>query len=273
MGWTDDADTEGLIEENFLVALVAGALMVAVAAVLYFVGFSYDPGWFEGQNIVSSMGIIFLIVFIPAIAISTLTGKSDLVKWEALFLLISVGLVLIGNGYDFSKLMQSFNSQISALKGMQVNQLLMLILIMAGIATAVAIGTGHNVSSGAILLILALIAAIGIINWFNSGTFANIGQYIKEHGFWFAAGKALSDFTGGLAAGSAGWFIGVGCLAIGIMFVIIPGWQTWVGIILIIIGTGITGTTLSHAIWGLPFMIRFPESINPIQQENNMEKR
>ena len=148
MGWTDDADTEGLIEENPFIFIALGIVGIAIAGVLYFVGIDYQPGWFEGQNLISTMGIIFLIIFIPAIAISTLTGKSDLVKWEALFLLISVGMILIGNGFDFSKFMTSFTAQIQALGNLQVNQILMALVIIIGIAVAVAVASGHKVGGG-----------------------------------------------------------------------------------------------------------------------------
>ena len=244
MGWTDDADTEGLIEENPFIFIALGLVGVAIAGVLYFVGIDYQPGWFEGQNLVSTMGIIFLIVFIPAIAISTLTGKSDLVKWEALFLLISVGMVLIGNGFDFSKFMQSFTAQIKALGSLQVNQILMALLIIIGIAVAVAVASGHKVSGGAVLMIVVLLAAIGIMNMWNAGTFDNIGATIQEHGWAYTIGKALSDFTGGLADGEAGMAIGFGCLVIGIILVVIPNFSTPIGVLLLIIGAGITGMDL-----------------------------
>jgi len=222
MGWTDDADTEGLIEENPFIFIALAIIGIAVAGVLYFVGIDYQPGWFEGQNLISTMGIIFLIIFIPAIAISTLTGKSDLVKWEALFLLISVGMILVGNGFDFSKFMQSFNSNISSLGDMQVNQVLMALVIIVGIAIAFAAGSGNKVSIGAILTIVVLLAIIGFINLWNAGTFDNIGETIQEHGYAYTFGKIISDFTGGLGDGIAGKGIGIGCLAIGLILVILP---------------------------------------------------
>ena len=243
MGWTDDADTEGLVEENPFIFIALGLVGVAIAGVLYFVGIDYQPGWFEGQNLVSTMGIIFLIVFIPAIAISTLTGKSDLVKWEALFLLISVGMVLIGNGFDFSKFMQSFNSQISGLGSTQVNQVLMALVIIIGIAIAFAVGSGNKVSAGAIMSIVVLLAIIGIINMWNAGTFDNFNTYIQDKGWAYALGKGFSDFTGGLGDGVAGKGIGIGCLAIGLILVLLPGKSTVAGILLIIIGTGILGSS------------------------------
>jgi len=244
MGWTDDADTEGLFEENFLVALILGALLIGIATILYFVGFSYDPGWFEDQNIISSMGIIFLIIFIPAIAISTLTGHSDLTKWEGLFLVIAVIMIWMGNNFSWQKFLSAWQSDLSFLKvDSSLSQLVMLILIVVGIGMAIAIATGHKVGIGAVVLILSLILVIGIINWWNAGTFSNISATIQEKGIWYLLGKALSDFTAGLARGGAGAAIGIGCLALGIAMVAIPNTSTPIGVILIIIGTGITGTS------------------------------
>ncbi len=249
MGWTDDADTEGLVEENPLVFIIIGVVGATVATLLYVYGIEYNPGWFEGQNLVSTLGIIFLLIFIPAIAISTATGKSNLVKWEALFLLISVGMILVGNGLDFKKFLEAFDSSISFLGNSTVSQILTAMLIIMLLAIAVAIGTGHRVGAGAAAVIFVLLLAIGVINLWNSGTLGNIGNYIRERGFWYAFGKALSDFTGGLAAGKAGAAIGAGCLIIGILMVIIPNWSTPIGIILIIIGAGILGTALWEQFW------------------------
>ena len=226
MGWTDDPDEEGLIEENPFIFVIIGIIIIAGGAILYTVGIEYDPGWFEGQNLISTMGIIFLIIFIPAIAISTLTGKSDLVKWEALFLFGAVFMILLGNGFDFSKVMEAFAAQISALGNMKVNQVLMALIIIIGIGIAFAAGTGKSVSMGAVFVILVLLLAIGIINMWNAGTFDNFGNYLQENGFWYAAGKALSDFTGGLAEGKAGMAIGFGCLAVGIILVLVPNFST-----------------------------------------------
>jgi len=160
MGWTDDPDEEGLIEENPFVFIVIAMIGAVVVTILYTVGIDYDPGWFEGQNLISTMGIIFLIIFLPAIAISTATGKSDLVKWEALFLLISVVMILIGNDFDFSRAIEAFTSQISSLGNIQLNQILTALIIIIGIGIAIAAGTGHNVSGGAVFAIIVLLLAI-----------------------------------------------------------------------------------------------------------------
>lgn len=240
-GWTGDADTEGLFEENFLVAIIVGVSLLVIAMIGHFVGVSVDLNWFEGQNLISTMGIIFLIVFIPAIAISTFTGKSDLVKWEALFLLIAVGMILIGNGFNFSDALESFTASIAALGNMQVNQLLMAFVVIIGIAIAIAVGTGQRVSGGAAVVIIILLAAIGIMNLWTSGTFDNIGSTIQNDGWAFFFGKVLSDFTGGLAAGHAGAAIGIGCVIIGLVLVLIPNFSTPIGVLLLIIGAGITG--------------------------------
>lgn len=250
MGWTDDPDEEGLVEENPFIFIIIGIVGAIAVSILHFVGIEYQPGWFEGQNLISTMGIIFLIIFIPAIAISTLTGRSDLVKWEAIFLFASVFMILVGNGFDFSKFLASFDSAISSLGDTKVSQILMATLIIILIGLAFAVGTGHKVGMGAIMLIIVLLIAIGLVNLWNAGTFDNLGQYINEKGIWYAIGKAISDFTGGLAAGKAGAAIGVGCLVIGILMVLIPSWSTPVGILLIIIGAGITGTALWDQFWG-----------------------
>ena len=243
MSWQDDPDTEGVVEENPFRYIIIGGIGLLIVTLLY-VGIPYKPEWFEGQNLVSTIGIIFLLIFVPAIAISTLTGKSDLVKWEAIFLFLSVFMILLGNGFDFSKFMPAFSSNISALGNTKVSQVLMALIILIGIGIAFAAGSGHKVSGGAILAILVLLAVIGIINLYNSGYFNNLSQNLQQHGFWYMFGKALSDFTGGLAAGKAGMAIGFGCLVIGFILVIFPNFSTPIGILLLIIGTGITGYSL-----------------------------
>ena len=249
MSWTDDADTEGLVEENPFTFIVVAIIGLVAVTILYAVGIEYNPGWFEGQNLLSTMGIIFLLIFIPAIAISTLTGKSDLVKWEAIFLFLSVFMILLGNGFDFSKFMQSFSSNISTLGNTKVSQVLMALVILIGIGIAFAAGSGHKVSGGAILAILVLLAVIGIINLYNSGYFDNLSQNFQQHGFWYVAGKAISDFTGGLADGRAGMAIGFGLIAIGLILVFIPNFSTPIGVLLLIIGSGILGKSMWEWLW------------------------
>lgn len=253
MGWTDDPDIEGLMEENPFIFIATAIIGIVAASVLYVFGIEYNPGWFEGQNLLSTMGIIFLLIFIPAIAISTLTGKSDLVKWEALFLLISVGMIFIGNGFDFSKFMDSFMAQISALGNMQVNQVLMALVIIIGIAIAFAVGSGHKVSGGAVLIIVVLLAAIGIMNIWNAGTFDNFGNYVQDKGWAYAIGKAIGDFTAGLATSEVGIYMGFGCIAVGIILTVIPNFSTPIGVLLIIIGSGLVGPTVYDEVsdwWG-----------------------
>ncbi len=249
MGWTDDPDEEGLIEENPFIFAVIAVILLAVAGILYFVGIDYDPGWFEGLNLVSTMGVIFLIIFIPAIAISTLTGHSDLVKWEALFLFGAVFMILIGNNFDFQGVMESFSSTISSLGNIQVNQLLMALVVIIGVAIAFAVGAGKNVSMGAILIIVILLLALGLINMYNAGTFENWGNYVSEKGWAYAIGKALSDFAGGLADGEAGMMMGFSMIVVGIILVLIPSHSTIIGAFLIIVGCGVVGNALWDEIW------------------------
>lgn len=249
MGWTDDADEEGLIEENPFTFIVVAIIGLVAVTILYGIGIPYSPGWFEGQNLISTMGIIFLLIFVPAIAISTLTGKSDLVKWEAIFLFLSVFMILIGNGFNFSKFIQAFSSNISALGNTKVSQVLMALIIIIGVAIAFAAGSGHKVSGGAILAIIVLLAAVGMINLYNSGYFDNLSQNLQQHGFWYMFGKAISDFTGGLAEGKAGMAIGFGLIIIGLILVLVPNFSTPIGALFLIIGSGIVGMDLWDMLW------------------------
>ena len=160
-------------------------------------------------------------------------------------MLLAVAMVWIGNNFSLQKFLDAWKANFSFLGGnSNIGQLLMAILIIILVAIAFAIGTGHKIGPGAIMVVIVLLVAIGVINLWNSGYFQNVGQYIQQKGIWFALGKALSDFTGGLAAGKAGMAIGFGCLAIGIILVIIPNFSTPIGIILIIIGCGIVGTAM-----------------------------
>jgi len=244
MGWTDDPDEEGLIEENPFVFIGLALAVIVAAGILHFIGISYDPGWFEGQNLISTMGVIFLIFGMTVIGVSTLTGHSDLVKWEALFLIIAVAMILIGNDFDFRGALETLAAEVSGLGSLKIADVMMAILLLVGIATAVAIGTGHRVGMGAAVLIVVLVAVMGVINMWNAGTFDGWGATVQEEGWAYALGKALSDFTGGLAAGHAGMAIGFGCLVIGFVLVIIPNFSTPIGVVLLIIGAGITGMTL-----------------------------
>ncbi|GEM_PF-4904237 len=249
MGWTDDPDEEGLIEENPFIFVIIGIIIIAGAAVLYTVGIEYDPGWFEGQNLISSMGIIFLLTGLPAIMISTFTGKSDLVKWEALFLFGAVFMILLGNSFDFSKAMESFTATISSLGNVQVNQLLMALLIIVGVGVAFAAASGKSVSGGAILLIIVLLVAIGLINMWNAGTFDNFSSYLQEKGIAYAIGKAIGDFTAGLATSPVAIPMGLGMIAIGLILVFIPNFSTPIGVLLIIIGCGLVGGGVWDQFW------------------------
>ena len=244
MGWTDDSDEEGLIEENPFIFVYIGVAFLVVISALHFVGLSYNPEWFEGQNLLSSMGIILFIMGIVAIGVSTFTGKSDLVMWEAMFLFGAVIMILIGNDFDFSGMMAAFASELEALGGVSLSKILMALVIIIGVAIAFAVGTGKKVGIGAAAVLLALIAVIGFINMWNAGTFDDFGTAVETEGWAYAAGLVLSDFTGGLADGAAGKAIGFGCLVIGLLLVIIPNWSTPIGVLLLIIGVGITGNWL-----------------------------
>ena len=227
MGWTDDSDTEGLIEENFLVALIFGALLIGIAVVLYFVGFSYDPGWFEGQNIISTMGIIFLLSGIPSIMISTLTGKSDLVKWEALFLIISVGMIYIGNNFD---IIGAFSSKVTswASTDWDVKDLISIVLFVVLIVSAIAAAFGKGFSIGsAIIVVICLIALFGInAGWTWDSFFDKLGTAIHQTTggiLGVDTGATIGIFAAGAAAGAAvgsvvpGIGTGVGALVGGLL--------------------------------------------------------
>jgi len=96
-GWTGDSDTEGLFEENFLVAIIIGVALLVVAIAGYYIGFDINLTWFAGQNFWSTAGIIILVIFIPAIAFSTFTGRSDLIAAEAIFILIGFVMIYLMN--------------------------------------------------------------------------------------------------------------------------------------------------------------------------------
>ena len=207
MGWTDDLDTEGLVEENPFIFIIIGIIGAVAVSILYLVGIEYDPGWFEGQNLVSTIGIIFLIIFIPAIAISTLTGKSDLVKWEAIFLLISVGLVYIGNNFDFDEFISAFQSKIgewlnTEWETQHLISVVLIIAIIIGVATA-AMGKGFGIGSAVVVFVC--IAALVALNMGEGGFFENTGKGIKN------TIKALTGVNvEGLAKGAG---IGAACAA------------------------------------------------------------
>jgi len=201
MGWTDDPDTEGLVEENPFIFIIVGIIGAVAVSILYFVGIEYYPGWFEGQNLVSTMGIIFLIIFIPAIAISTLTGRSDLVKWEAAFLLISFLMIYLGNNFD---IINAFGAKIGSWLNIDwnVKDLISIVLIVAIIATAISAAFGKGVSFGSAAIFAICIVALWAINsgWSWDNFFEKIGSAI-HHG---TSGLIGADIGTSLAIGLLG---------------------------------------------------------------------
>ena len=220
MSWTDDSDTEGLIEENPFIFAVFAIIGLAVVGVLTFVGIDYQPGWFEGQNIISTMGIIFLLVFIPAIAISTLTGKSDLIKWEAMFLLVSVGMIYIGNNFD---IIGAFSSKIGswASADWDVKDLISIVLFVVLIVSAIAASFGKGFSIGsAVIVVICLIALFGI----NAGW--------TWDSFFDKLGTAIHQTTGGIIGVDLGAAIGVfaaGAAVGAVAGSVVPGLGTGIG--------------------------------------------
>ena len=225
MGWTDDSDTEGLIEENPFIFIALGIIAIGVAGVLYYFGIDYDPGWFEGQNIISTMGIIFLIIFIPAIAISTLTGKSDLVKWEALFLIISVAMIWLGSNFDIiNALTSKFATWASV--DWTVKDLLTIVLIITLIAMAISSAWGKGVGTGTALLAIICIVGIYLVN--NPA----VAESISDGSFFEKLGKATSDMTKGAVGEDLGRLVGIGvagATAGALVGSIVPGIGTGIG--------------------------------------------
>jgi hypothetical protein len=240
MGWTDDADTEGIWEENFIMAMILGVLIIGTVSILHFVGISYDPGWFEGQNIFSTMGIVFLLVGIAAIGFSTFTGKSDLVKWEAFFLLIAVGMIYVGNNLDIDSFIQSFDAEFSSWLDISwtSGDLLTLVLIVTLIAMAVSSVFGKGIGIGS--AILAVICIVGIFLLNNPG----VAEYFSSGTFFEKSGEAMQDMTNGVIDADLGAALGVGVgtaaagAAIGS---VVPGIGTGVGAVVGFLGgTGVT---------------------------------
>lgn len=208
MSWTDDADTEGLVEENPLVFLIIGAMGATVATLLYVYGIEYNPGWFEGQNLISTLGIIFLLIFIPAIAISTAIGKSDLVKWEALFLLISVAMIFFGNNWN---IIDAFKAKVATWMNVEwdVKDLLTIVLIVTIILTAISASMGKGISFGSAIIFAICIFGIWALNsgWSWNSFFDKLGTAINN---------ATSGFIGedvGSALGAAGIGAAIGVTA------------------------------------------------------------
>jgi len=228
MGWTDDADTEGLVEENPLVFIIIGVVGATVATLLYVYGIEYNPGWFEGQNLVSTLGIIFLLIFIPAIAISTATGKSDLVKWEAVFLLISVGMIFFGNNWN---IINAFKAKVATWMNVEwdVKALLPVILIITIILTALSAAMGKGISLGSAAIFAMCVFGIWALNsgWTWDNFFDKLGAAMHHATSGFigedigsalraaGVGAAIGVTAAALIATGVGAPIGLGILAAG----------------------------------------------------------
>jgi len=215
-GWTGDEDEEGLIEENPFVFIVAGVVILAVVAVLYYVGIDYDPGWFEGQNLFSTMGSVFLVIFIPAIAISTFTGKSDLVRWEAIFLLIAVFMIWAGNNFDLDKFIEAFGAKIGEIQGINwgMKDIITIVLIAAILigAYSAAIGKGFGLGSAVVILICIVVLWVLHSGWVPGDSF--IGSLLGLPGSEGVAQvpDKMEDAAWGVGIGAG---IGAGaCLAL-----------------------------------------------------------
>ena len=176
MGWTDDPDTEGVVEENPYIFAIMAIIALIVASYLTFIGIDYD------------------------------------------------------------------------ISGIQMNQIIMAIILIIGIAMAVAIGTGHKIGIGAVFLFVLLLAVIGMVNLWNAGAFDSFQSNIQEKGWAYTIGQAIGQFTAGLATSDAGKWIGLGCIAVGIILVVIPNFSTPIGVLLIIIGSGLAGPTVYNEV-------------------------
>ena len=233
MGWTDDLDTEGLVEENPFIFIIIGVIGAVAVSILYLVGIDYYPGWFEGQNLISTMGIIFLIIFIPATAISTLTGRSDLVKWEAIFLILSFLMVYLGN----NDIINAFGAKIGSWLNIDwnVKDLISIVLIIAIIATAISAAFGKGVSFGSAAIFAICIVALWAINsgWSWDNFFEKIGS-------------AIHNATSGIVGADIGTSLGIGILG---------------AAAIILIGTGIGAPIGLGALAAIGFAIGFGGSI------------
>jgi len=176
MGWTDDSDTEGVVEENPYIFAIMAIIALIVASYLTFIGIDYD------------------------------------------------------------------------ISGIQMNQIIMAVILIIGIAMAVAIGTGHKIGMGAVFLFVLLLAVIGMVNLWNAGAFDSFQSNIQEKGWAYTIGQAIGQFTAGLATSDVGVYMGLGCIAVGIILVVIPNFSTPIGVLLIIIGSGLAGPTVYNEV-------------------------
>lgn len=217
-GWTGDADTEGLFEENFLVAIIIGVALFVFAVIGYFVGFDINLAWFEGQNFWSTAGIIILVIFIPAIAFSTFTGRSDLVAAEAVFILIGFAMIYLAHNFDFSEFVNVFQSDWFNLGNFDFNVSTLLTVVLL-VAIIVAVIGGIWRGSGISAAIIVVVCGVGIYI-INSSDPSNIFQEFGE-----MLGSTTSGFIGvdvgaAAASGIVGSIIGLG---VGILLAPVTG--------------------------------------------------
>jgi len=212
-GWTSDSDTEGLFEENLFVALIIGISLLVVAIVGFYIGFDINLQWFQGLNFWSTAGIIILCIFIPAIAISTFTGKSDLIAAEAIFILVGFAMIYMANNWDLSMFTDVFSSNWFNLGDFEFNvSTLMTIVFILAIVVSVIGGiiSGHPI--GASIVIIFCGFGIFLINSTDpSNIFNEIGESLRgtTEGFlgWDVGHTAATGLTGALAGAAAGALI------------------------------------------------------------------
>ncbi|MHA1289111.1 MAG: hypothetical protein ACTSPB_17115 [Candidatus Thorarchaeota archaeon] len=244
-GWTGDPDTEGLFEENFLVAIIIGISLLVFAVIGYFVGFDINLAWFEGQNFWSTAGIIILVIFIPAIAFSTFTGRSDLIAAEAIFILVGFGMIYLAHNFDLSEFLNVFQSDWFNLGNFDFNvSTLLTIVLIAAIIVAVIGGVlrGSGISASIVIIVCGI--GIFVINSPDPGNvFHEVGEALggATSGFIGAdiGAAAASGITGGLAGAAAGALAGS----------VVPGLGTVTGAIIGFIAGAAGGTGGSFAGW------------------------
>lgn len=181
-GWTGDSDSEGLFEENLFVALIIGISLLVVAVVGYYMGFGVNLNWFEGQNFWSTAGIIILVIFVPAIAFSTFTGRSDLIAAEAVFILIGFAMVYMANNWDIGSFIDAFSSDWFNLGDFDFNvSTLMTIVFILAIVVALigGIWSGHPIGAAVMIIICGL--GIFVINSTDpANIFYEIGEALQQ---------------------------------------------------------------------------------------------
>lgn len=217
-GWTGDSDTEGLFEENFLVAIIIGVAFLVFAIAGYYIGFDINLEWFAGQNFWSTAGIIILVIFIPAIAFSTFTGRSDLIAAEAIFILVGFVMIYLSHNFDFSSFIETFSSNWMNFGDFEFNvSTLMTVVLLIAIIVAVIGGIWRGSGISAAIIVVVCGVGIYVINSSDpSNIFREFGEMI---------GGATSGFLGvdvgaAAASGIVGSVIGLG---VGILLAPVTG--------------------------------------------------